>query len=99
VKAKNKLVKSKIRRLAFTSLFPFHLMAVGVVFVHVSLYVMVLRVGGVYVLDLTDAITITSLKNATKMFFFSIWGSPPFKISGYASDLFNVSSRQQYTTV
>jgi len=24
-----------------------------------------------------------------------IWGPPPIKISGYDSDLFNVSSRQQ----
>jgi len=52
VKAKNKLVKSKISRLAFTSLFPFHLMIINIIFVHTSLYVMVLQVGKICVLDL-----------------------------------------------
>jgi len=38
-----------------------------------------------------------SPKNATKITlqFFSDWGPPSIKIFDYASDLFNVSSRQQ----
>jgi len=52
VKAKIKLVKSKIRRLAFTSLYPFHLMIINIIFVHTSLYVIILQVGKICVLDL-----------------------------------------------
>jgi len=52
VKANNKLVKTKIRRLAFTSLSPFHLMIINITFVNTSLYVMVQQVGKICVLDL-----------------------------------------------
>jgi len=45
-------VKSNIRRLAFTSLFPVHLMIINIIFVHTLLYVMVLQVGKICVLDL-----------------------------------------------
>jgi len=45
-------VKAKIRRLAFTSLFPFHLMIIYIIFAHASLNVMVLQVGKICVLDL-----------------------------------------------
>jgi len=38
--------------LAFTSLFPFHLMIIYIIFVHTSLYLMVLQVGKICVLDL-----------------------------------------------
>jgi len=44
VKAKNKLVKSKIRGLAFTSLFPLNMMTINIIFVHTLFYVMVLQV-------------------------------------------------------
>jgi len=47
----NKLVKAKRRILAFTSLFPFHLMIIYIIFAQTSLYVMVLRVGKICVLD------------------------------------------------
>jgi len=50
--AKKKLVKSKIHRLSFTSVFPFHLMIINIIFVHTSLYVMFLQVGEICVLDL-----------------------------------------------
>jgi len=52
MKAKNKLVKSNIRCLAFTSLIPVHLMIINIIFVHTSLYVMVMQVGKICVLDL-----------------------------------------------
>jgi len=45
-------VKSNIRRLAFTSLFPFHLMITYIIFAHTSLYMMVLQVEKICVLDL-----------------------------------------------
>jgi len=49
----NKLGKAKIRRLAFTSLFPFHLMITYSIFPHMSLYVIVLQVVKICILDLT----------------------------------------------
>jgi len=48
----NRLVKVKQRILAFTSLFPFYLMIIYIIFVHTSLYVMVLQVGKICALDL-----------------------------------------------
>jgi len=47
-------MKSKIRRLDFTSLFPLHLMIIYIIFVHTSLYVMVLQVGKLCVLNLPE---------------------------------------------
>jgi len=38
-------MKAKIHRLAFTTLFPFHLMITYIIFAHTSLNVMVLQVG------------------------------------------------------
>jgi len=58
---RNRLVKAKIRRLAFTNLFLaftilflFYLMIINIIFVHKSLYVMVLQVGKICVLYLSD---------------------------------------------
>jgi len=48
----NKLVKYKICCLAFTSLFPFHLIIIYIIFARTSLYLMVLQVGKICVLDL-----------------------------------------------
>jgi len=56
VKVKNKLVKSKIYRLAFTSLYYFNLIIINIIFVHTSLYVMVLQVGKICVLDLSGKV-------------------------------------------
>jgi len=44
--------QAKIRCLAFTSLFPYHLMIINIIFAHASLYVTVLLVGKICVLDL-----------------------------------------------
>jgi len=48
---RKQLVKAKIRRLAFTSLFPFHLMIIYIIFARTSLNVMVLQVEKICVLD------------------------------------------------
>jgi len=66
VKAKNKLVKSKIRRLNFTSLFSFHLMIINIIFVHTLLYVMVLQVGKICVLYLPQKHNAKSTQNSAK---------------------------------
>jgi len=50
--------EGKRRILDFTSLFPFHLMIIYIVFVHTSLYVMVSQVGKICVIDLPVKIAI-----------------------------------------
>jgi len=61
-------VKAKLRILAFTSLFPFHLMIIYIIFAHTSLYVIVLQVGKICVLDLPIFI-ILSQKATVALYF------------------------------
>jgi len=55
-------VKAKIRRIAFTSQFPFHLMIIYIIFARTSLYVMVLQVEKICVLDFPE---LNGLQNKT----------------------------------
>jgi len=50
--AKQRILDFASLFLAFTSLFPFHLMIIYIIFVHTPLYVMVLQVGKICVLNL-----------------------------------------------
>jgi len=63
---RNKLVKVKIRRLAFTSLFPFYLKIIYISFAHTSLDVMVLQVGKIRVLDLPETYHVSAVNKKTQ---------------------------------
>jgi len=57
-------MKAKRRILAFTSLFPFHLMIIYIIFAHSSLDVMVMQVGKICVLDLPLKNRLLSIENS-----------------------------------
>jgi len=62
---RKQLGKGKRRILDFTSLFPFHLMIIYIIFVHTSVYVMVLQVGKICVLDLPLICSATTYSQVT----------------------------------
>jgi len=68
--AKRRILDFTSLFLAFTSLFPFHLMIIYITFVHTSLYVMVLQVEKICVLDLPGRGCVLYKQTLMKILFF-----------------------------